>query len=255
MERFEGGQSSGEIAAALRVSERSVERWRRAWRERGFDGVLSKGSPGRPRLSEAQIIRLERELACGPPAHGWADQRWTLARIKSLIGRLFHVSYSVEGTWRLMNGFVLEYRPGAACYKAGERSRLIYAIREYRGRKDEPKGFGWRDFRDLIVRAHAQLGGPIVLVWGNVRLHLTSGIREFIVASAEWLTVFQLPTYAPDLNPQGGVWSLVKHDLGNLAAADLGQVTRAVKHRLKQIQYRPDLVDGCLAGTGLILDG
>ncbi|MEV8351793.1 hypothetical protein ACFVTT_24005, partial [Streptomyces niveus] len=31
-------------------------------------------------------------------------------------------------------------------------SRLIYAIREYRGRKDEPKGFGWRDFRDLIVR-------------------------------------------------------------------------------------------------------
>ncbi|MEU1529755.1 helix-turn-helix domain-containing protein [Streptomyces fagopyri] len=103
----------------LRVSERSVERWRRAWREQGDDGVLSKGSPGRPRLSEAQIIRLERELACGPLAHGWADQRWTLARIKSLIGRLFHVSYSVEGTWR-----------------------LIYAIREYRGRKDEPKGCG-----------------------------------------------------------------------------------------------------------------
>lgn len=46
---------------------------------------------------------------------------------------------------------------GMTCYKAGERSRLIYAIREYRGRKDEPKGFGWRDFRNLIVRAHARL--------------------------------------------------------------------------------------------------
>ncbi|MFC8260703.1 transposase [Streptomyces sp. NPDC057291] len=144
---------------------------------------------------------------------------------------------------------------GMTCYKVGERSRLIYAIREYRGRKDEPKGFGWRDFGDLIVRAHAQLGGPIVLVWDNVRLHLTAGMREFIAASAEWLTVFQLPTYAPDLNPQEGIWSLVKRDLGNLAAANLGQITRAVKHRLKQIQYRPDLVDGCLAGTGLILDG
>lgn len=85
---------------------------------------------------------------------------------------------------------------GMTCYKTGERSRLIYAIREYRGRKDEPKGFGWRDFRDLIVRAHAQLGGPIVLVWDNVRLHLTAEMREFIAASAEWLTVFQLPTYA-----------------------------------------------------------
>lgn len=119
---------------------------------------------------------------------------------------------------------------GMACYKLGERSRLIYAIREYWGRKDQPKGFGWRDFRDLIVRARIQLGGPILLVWDNIRLHLTAGMREFID------------------------WSLVKRDICNLAAADLRQITRAVKRRLKQIQYRPDVVDGCLAGTGLSLD-
>ncbi len=90
-------------------------------------------------------------------------------------------------------------------------------------------------------------------VWDNVRLHLTAGMREFIDANAEWLTAFQLPTYAPDLNPQKGIWSLVKRDLGNLAAADLGQIAWTVKHRLKRIQYRPDLVDGCLTGTGLTL--
>ncbi|MFF4567846.1 transposase [Streptomyces sp. NPDC001435] len=78
-------------------------------------------------------------------------------------------------------------------------------------------------------------------------------MREFIDANADWLRVVQLPTYAPDLNPTEGVWSLVKRDLGNLAAADLSQITRAVKHRLKQIQYRPEVVDGCLAGTGLSL--
>lgn len=48
---------------------------------------------------------------------------------------------------------------GMTCYKPGERSRLIYAIREYRGRKDEAKGFGWRDLRDLIVR------GPYPARW------------------------------------------------------------------------------------------
>nr|WP_234343597.1 transposase [Streptomyces sp. WM6372] len=85
----------------------------------------------------------------------------------------------------------------------------------------------WRDFRDLVVRARIQLGGPIFLVWDNVRLHATSGMREFIEASAEWLTVFQLPTYAPELNPQEGIWSLVKRDIGNLAAPDLTQLTRA----------------------------
>ncbi|MBQ0862175.1 transposase [Streptomyces sp. A73] len=140
------------------------------------------------------------------------------------------------------------------CYRSGERSRLIYAVREYNGRMDQPKGFGWRDFRNLILRARSQPRGPIVLVWYNVRIHLTAPLREFIEANADWLTVFQLPTYAPDLNPQEGVWSMVKRDLGNLAAADLSQITRAVKRRLKRIQYRPHLIDGCLAGTGLDID-
>ncbi|MFE4922323.1 winged helix-turn-helix domain-containing protein [Streptomyces sp. NPDC056661] len=102
VERFQAGEKNAEVAAALRVSERSVERWRRAWREQGEAGVLSKGSPGRSKLSDAQVERLERELERAPLAHGWADQRWTLARIKTLIGRLFHVSYTVEGTWALL---------------------------------------------------------------------------------------------------------------------------------------------------------
>jgi len=108
------------------------------------------------------------------------------------------------------------------------------------------------DYAALLDAAHQQLGGPIVLVWDNLRMHLAEPLREFIARHADWLTVFQLPSYSPDLNPQEGIWSLIKRDIGNLAAADLGQITRAVKHRLKRIQYRPDLVDGCLTGTGLI---
>jgi hypothetical protein len=41
--------------------------------------------------------------AKGPLAHGFAgDQRWTLGRIKTLIGKLFHVGSTVEGTWKLV---------------------------------------------------------------------------------------------------------------------------------------------------------
>lgn len=44
------------------------------------------------------------------------------------------------------------------------------------------------------------------------------------------------------------------HDQGgspNLAATNLDHLTRVVKRTLKKIQYRPDRIDGCLAGTGL----
>lgn len=50
---------------------------------------------------------------------------------------------------------------GLTCYKPGRRSRLFYPVQEYTGRKDQPKGFGWRDFRDLIIRARIPLGGRL----------------------------------------------------------------------------------------------
>ncbi|MFG2695900.1 transposase [Kitasatospora sp. NPDC048407] len=132
---------------------------------------------------------------------------------------------------------------------------MFYSVRGYRGCRGEPKGIGWRDLRDLLVGAHIQLGSPIVPVWDNLRAHLMPPMQEFVRASKDWLTVFQLPSYAPDLNPQEGIWSLAKRTIANLAAADLDQLARTVKRSMKQIQYRPYLIDGCLAATGLIMDG
>lgn len=140
---------------------------------------------------------------------------------------------------------------GMSCYRPGRRSRLIYRSCVYRGRKNEKKGFTWADYRDLIIAAHQQLHGPIVLVWDNLRAHLTPEMKAFIEANTDWLTVFQLPSYAPDLNPQEGIWALMKRTIGNLAAVNLDQIATAIKHSLKQIQYRPHLIQGCLTATGL----
>jgi transposase len=101
--RFANGDETGEIARDLRVSAGSVRRWRRAWRDGGTEALRSKGPVSRERLSPQQWARLEAELRRGPLAHGFAaDQRWTLGRIKTLIGRLFHVGYTPEGVWKLL---------------------------------------------------------------------------------------------------------------------------------------------------------
>uniref|UniRef100_UPI000A75854B helix-turn-helix domain-containing protein n=1 Tax=Saccharothrix syringae TaxID=103733 RepID=UPI000A75854B len=37
--------------------------------------------------------------------HGWNQgQGWILGRVKTMIGRLFHVGYTVQGVWRLLRG-------------------------------------------------------------------------------------------------------------------------------------------------------
>ena len=69
----------------------------------GTEALRSRGPVSRERLSPQQWARLEAELRKGPLAHGFAsDQRWTLGRIKTLIGKLFHIGYTVEGTSKLM---------------------------------------------------------------------------------------------------------------------------------------------------------
>lgn len=76
-------------------------------------------------------------------------------------------------------------------------------------RPDGRKSFSWKDYRDLIQTAHQQLDGPTVLVWDNLNTHLTAGMRHYI-AERDWLTVYQLPPYAPDLNPVEGIWSVLR---------------------------------------------
>ena len=46
----------------------------------------------------------------------------------------------------------------------------------------------------------------------------------------------------------------MKNGLGNLAARDADQLAAIVKNRLKRIQYRPALIEGFLAQTGLTLE-
>jgi DDE superfamily endonuclease len=90
---------------------------------------------------------------------------------------------------------------GVVCLRPGNRCRLFYRLHVYHGRRDQPKSFAWTDYRDLIIATHAQLGTPIVWLWDNLSLHLVQEIFDFAEENKAWLTVFQLPSYAPELNP------------------------------------------------------
>jgi putative transposase len=90
-----------------------------------------------------------------------------------------------------------------------------------------------------LLRGRGRLQAPVILIWDNLNTHVSAAMRTFTDAHRDWLTVVRLPAYAPDLN---------------LAAPDVGQLADVVRNRLKTIQYRPALIDGFLAQTGLTLE-
>jgi transposase len=93
------------------------------WRVRA--GVQGPGGAA-CRLSGWQLARLRAALDAGPAVYGWdEDQRWTLARVTTLIARLFHVRYTLRGKSYLLHR--LGFSPQVPVHRAAERDEAAIA--------------------------------------------------------------------------------------------------------------------------------
>ncbi|MCX4808822.1 IS630 family transposase [Streptomyces sp. NBC_01214] len=280
-ELFEQQARPLEVPRRLRVSQKSVYQWHQLWRDGGAGALASRGPSGlRCRLSPRCLEKLAGYLEQDPAAHGWVeDQVWTAARMATLIGRKFHVSYSVSGATRLMHriGFSPQVparrvaerdeqavtvwkeatwaevkepgRPagGYICFedevgftrksprgrtwgrrgrtpvvtvsgrrsgrlsvagliamRPGSRTRLCHRLRTHPAGKGNRRSMGERDAMALIDGVHQLVRAPVVLVRDRLNTHVSHAMRD-LVTEREWLTVFLLPAYSPDLNPVEGV--------------------------------------------------
>ncbi|MFB7079820.1 IS630 family transposase [Streptomyces sp. NPDC056308] len=127
-ELFEQRIKPPEAARRLRVSLKSAYQWHQRWREGGVQALASRGPSGsRCRLSARCLEKLAVYLQQGPAAHGWVeDQVWTAARVTTLIGRKFHVSYSVSGATRLMHR--LGFSPQVPARRVAERDEQAVTV-------------------------------------------------------------------------------------------------------------------------------
>uniref|UniRef100_UPI0035A248FF transposase n=1 Tax=Streptomyces poonensis TaxID=68255 RepID=UPI0035A248FF len=143
---------------------------------------------------------------------------------------------------------------GLIAMRPGSPTRLCHRLIAHPAGKGKRRSMSERDFIALIDGTHQLIKAPVVLVWDRLNTHVSRTMRELIDAR-EWLTVFLLPAYSPDLNPVEGVWAHVKRSLANLAVVALDRLEVLVRNRLKRLQYRPETLDGFIAGTGLTLGG
>ena len=126
-ELFAQGMRPPRVAERLRVSAKSARAWYARWRAGGVEALRSTGPSGRPsRFRPQWRPELVALLEQGPAAHGWVeDQRWTLARVATVIGRRWHVSLSVSQTWRLLRQ--MGWTAQVPVHRAAERDEQAVA--------------------------------------------------------------------------------------------------------------------------------
>jgi len=97
------GLSQGEVARRVGVHRQSVSRWARQLAEGGRASLKKAGRAGRkPRLSPADLRRVERGLKRGPEALGYGTGLWTARRVAKLIEQECGVQYHPGHVWRIL---------------------------------------------------------------------------------------------------------------------------------------------------------
>jgi transposase len=97
------GWSQAEVAREVGVHRQSVSRWAKQLEAGGRKSLKKAGRAGRkPRLSAADLRRIERALERGPEAFGYSTNLWTAPRVAELIESECGVRFHPGHVWRVL---------------------------------------------------------------------------------------------------------------------------------------------------------
>jgi transposase len=83
---------------------------------------------------------------------------------------------------------------------------------------------------EFLRQLKAQLGGPFTVIWDGSNIHSKAKLVKAYLAEHAEIVAETLPGYAPELNPDEGVWGWTKYGrLANLAASNTLELRRRIE--------------------------
>lgn len=97
-----------------------------------------------------------------------------------------------------------------------------------------------------------QLNKKLLVIWDGSPIHRKEVTRFMAEGGAKHIHLELLPAYAPDLNPDEGVWQQLKNvELRNVTCQSLPQLRRELDLAIMRLRSKPHLIRTFFAGAGL----
>ena len=122
--------------------------------------------------------------------------------------------------------------------------RLFLQVRE--GSYDGAAVVGF--LRVLLRKLH----GRVILIWDGAPIHRGQAVKDFLRGgAAKRLHLEQLPGYAPDLNPDEGIWNDLKRvELANVCCRDLDELRTHVLRARERLRHKRAIIRACSRQCG-----
>jgi transposase len=100
-----------------------------------------------------------------------------------------------------------------------------------------------------------QIPGKLLVVWDGSPIHKGEPVKQFLAnGGAARIHLETLPGYAPDLNPEEGIWNHLKRvELRNLRCANLEELSYELRLAVARLRRRPQVVRGYIKHVGFDL--
>jgi transposase len=97
--------------------------------------------------------------------------------------------------------------------------------------------------------------GKLLVIWDGSPIHRGQPVKDFLASGgAKRIYLERLPGYAPDLNPDEGIWNYLKRvELRNLCCADLLQLRHHLRSAAKRLRHKRRIIQGCIRHAGCSL--
>ena len=99
-----------------------------------------------------------------------------------------------------------------------------------------------------------QIPGKLTVVWDGATIHRCQAVKDFLAkGAAQRLHLARLPGYAPDLNPDEGVWNLLKRgELKNRCCRDRDELRWELRLAIRRLQRTPQRLQACFRQAGSV---
>ncbi len=104
-------------------------------------------------------------------------------------------------------------------------------------------------FLRVVLR---KLHGTLLVIWDGAPIHKGQPINDFLKrGAAKRLHLERLPGYAPDLNPDEGIWNYLKRvEVKNRCCRDLTELQREVRRAAERLRHKRDVIRACSLQCG-----
>jgi transposase len=117
---------------------------------------------------------------------------------------------------------------------------------------EQQRAFKGEDVVRFLKHLMRQIEGELLIIWDGSPIHRGAAVKDFLASGAAGrVQLEQLPGYAPDLNPDEGIWKQLKCvELKNLCCESLAELKIELRKAKERLRHKRNVILGCIRQRG-----